>query len=229
MWKAMLGCHKLQLHIISIVSGDIKISSSQSESHRQIIINLENELSFLSSSFTKWIDAQKMYVNAINQWLVKCVLLHQKSMKRKRRPEPPPLRKFGPPIYATCGVWLDKLDNPPTEEVVNSIKDLAAEISGFLPHQDKNQGKGITKNHGRPHSDVGSNNGDLGVNLLRDVDGVGEASMDWRTSCDGFRSSLVVFLRQLNNFAEYSVNMFTELEQGIQEAKNKYGKPKPLY
>uniref|UniRef100_A0A5B6ZX80 DUF632 domain-containing protein n=1 Tax=Davidia involucrata TaxID=16924 RepID=A0A5B6ZX80_DAVIN len=65
MWEVMFQCHKLQFHIISIAynNGNSKISI-QSESHRQITIHLENELSSLYTSFTKWIGAQKSYVQA---------------------------------------------------------------------------------------------------------------------------------------------------------------------
>ncbi|KAL6976534.1 hypothetical protein U1Q18_025325 [Sarracenia purpurea var. burkii] len=209
MWEVMFDCHKRQFDIISIAydNGNIKISL-HSESHRHITIQLENELSSLSSSFTKWIGAQKTYVKAINDWLLKCVTLPQQSSKRKRRMQPQPIQKFGPPvIYITCVVWLEKLDKLPTKEVADSIKGLAGEISHFLPRQEKNQGKG---------SNPPSSNGDVAANLMRE-----EASEDWKFGFDRFRLSLVGFIDQLNNFAESSLKMFTELEKAIQEAKIK--------
>ncbi|XP_057508664.1 protein ALTERED PHOSPHATE STARVATION RESPONSE 1-like [Actinidia eriantha] len=202
MWEVMFECHKLQL-IISIPydKSNVKISL-QSEARRQITIHLENELSSLSSSFTKWIGAQKLYVKALNGWLFKCVSLPQQSSRRKRRMQTPSIRNMGPPIYVTCGVWLEKLDSLPTKEVVDSIKGLVAEITRFLPLQEKNQGKGMNPAH--------SSNDEVGINLLRD-----EASEDWITC-------LVGFIDQLKNFAESSVKMFTELEKAIQEAKTSY-------
>ena len=114
----------------------------------------------------------------------------------------PSIRNMGPPIYVTCGVWLEKLDSLPTKEVVDSIKGLVAEITRFLPLQEKNEGKGMNPAH--------SSNDEVGINLLRD-----EASEDWITC-------LVGFISQLKNFAESSVKMFTELEKAIQEAKTSY-------
>ncbi|KAA8550044.1 hypothetical protein F0562_001728 [Nyssa sinensis] len=216
MWEVMFECHNLQFHIISIAYNNRKAKISiQSESHRQITIRLEDELSSLSTSFTKWIGAQKSYVESINGWLFKCISLPQKSSKRKRRMQPPPLRKYGPPIYVTCGVWLDMLDKLPTKEVADSIKDLAAEITRFLPRQEKNQGKHM--NYPQSASWQAGSNGDSAANTLRD-----EASEDWTTSFDCFRSSLVRFLGRLNNFAESSVKMFNELQKAIQEAKDSY-------
>lgn len=204
MWEVMFECHKLQFQVISVAYNNTHSKISiKSDSHRQITIHLENELSSLSSSFTKWISAQKFYLQAINNWLVKCVSLPQKSSRRKRRvPAPPPLRNFGPPIYATCSVWLDLLDWLPSKELTDSIKSLASETSHFLPRQEKNQGK---------------SGSETAVNLLAD-----DASEDWISGFDRFRSSLVGFLGQLNNFSENSVQMYADLKKAIQDAKIKY-------
>lgn len=212
MWDVMLECHKLQFQIISIAytNGNTKISV-QSETRRHITVHLENELGTLSSSFTKWIGAQKSYVQAINQWLLKCVSIPQESTKRKRRAPVPPLRNFGPPIYVTCGVWLEKLDSKiePVKEVADSIKSLAAETACFLPRQEKKEGKSAMWK--------GDNNSDSAVNMLR-----GEASEDFISGFDHFRSSLVGFFGQLNNFAESSVKMYVDLIKAIQNAKSSY-------
>ncbi|KAJ9178460.1 hypothetical protein P3X46_010339 [Hevea brasiliensis] len=208
MWQVMFGCHKLQFHIISIAynNGSAKISI-QSESHRQITILLENELDSLSSCFTKWIGAQKSYLQAINDWLFKCVCLPQKPTKKKRKQPSPSLtlRRSGPPIYVTCGVWLEKLEDLPAKAVVEAIKGLAGETANLLPRQEKNQGKSANLGNGS----------DLGINLLRD-----EASEDCISGFERFRLSLEGFLGQLNNFAECSVKMYAELHKSIQDAKN---------
>lgn len=219
MWDVMFECHKLQFHIISVASdnGTIKISL-HSEAQKQITALLEIELSALSSSFTKWIGAQKTYVKALNEWLFKCISLPQQSSKRKKRAPRSPIRNSGPPIYVTCGVWLEKLDTLPTKEVTESIKKLGAEISRYLPRQEKNQGKGRNPLH--LTSWPAESNGEAAVNLLRD-----ESPEDWVTGSDRFGSTLVDFIAQLKNFAESSVKMFAELENDIQEAKTNYEKP----
>lgn len=212
----MFECHKLQFQIISTAytNSHARIAV-QSELRRQITAYLEYELHSLSSSFSKWIGAQKSYLEAINGWLVKCVSLQQKSSKRKRRSEPPPLRNFGPPIYATCGVWLEKLDTLPVKDVADSIKSLAGETARFLPHQEKNQEKGAKNPHITSwKADKGSESAD---NLIRD-----DSSEDWVSGFDRFRASLLRFLGQLNNFSRSSVHMYAELRQAIQDAKGKY-------
>lgn len=222
MWNVMFECHKLQFHIISEVDniGNTKISI-QSESHRHATLDLVNELSSLSSSFTKWIGAQKSYLQAIDGWLLKCVHVPQKSSKRRKRPEPGSLRSRGPPIYVTCGVWLEKLESLP-KQVADSIKELAAETFRFAPRQERNQGKDQGKDVNRPYlpSWEADNKRDS-ENLLID-----EALDDWISGFDRFQSKLVGFLGQLNNFAESSVKMYVELEEAIQGAKSRYDQSK---
>ncbi|XP_048136030.1 protein ALTERED PHOSPHATE STARVATION RESPONSE 1-like [Rhodamnia argentea] len=222
MWEVMFECHKLQFNIISVAysSSNTKIPV-YSEGHRQITLHLENELSSLSSSFTKWIGAQKTYLEAINNWLGKCILLPQKPPERKRWKPRRPLWSCGPPIYATCELWLQKLEALPSKDVAESVKGLAAEIHQFLPRQERNQGKNAKHPRTPPTPWEGGNGADLEVNTLRDY-----ASEDWTTGVDRFRSSLVGFLGKLNKYAESSVDMYTSLEKAIQESKSNYDKLK---
>ncbi|CAL5203380.1 unnamed protein product [Lathyrus oleraceus] len=217
MWETMFDCHKLQFQILSTAyyNNHARITL-HSETRKQIASYLESELHFLASSFTKWVGAQKSYLEAINGWLNKCVSLQQKTAKKKRRPQPPLLRMYGPPIYATCGIWLDKLGELPTQEVVDSIRSLASETSRFLPRQEKSHAK-VAKH---PHvasswnTDIGNESSD---NLLGD-----DASEDWMSGFDQFRASFIRFLGQLNNFSGSSVKMYMELRQAIQHSKSHY-------
>ncbi|XP_015973542.1 protein ROLLING AND ERECT LEAF 2 [Arachis duranensis] len=206
MWEVMFECHKLQFQIISVSynNSHAKIAM-HSELHRQITSYLEDELLFLSSSLTKWIGAQKSYLEAISGWLNKCVSFKQKSTRKRRKPQSELLREHGPPIYATCIVWLEKLNGLPVKDVVDSIKSLAADTARFLPHKEKNHGKGA--NH--PHI-----NGESSDNLLRD-----DISEDWASGFDRFRLSLIRFLGQLSSLSGASVTMYADLRQAIHKAK----------
>ncbi|KAL9391040.1 hypothetical protein Peur_014960 [Populus x canadensis] len=219
MWEVMFECHKLQFNIITTAYNNCNAELSiKSESHRQVTVHLEKELSSLSSSFTKWIGAQISYLQAINSWLFKCVFFPSKPAKRKRRQQEPSttLRCYGPPVYVTCGVWLDRLQTLPAKEVAESIKGLAAETARFLPRQEKNQGKNANLSSWK--ADNGS---DSAVNMLRD-----EALEDCILGFKHFRSSLEGFLGQLHRFAEDSVKMYAELEKEIQDTKSNYERVK---
>ncbi|XP_031122787.1 nitrate regulatory gene2 protein-like [Ipomoea triloba] len=217
MWETMLDCHKLQLHVVSIAHspGNIKVSIN-SDSHRQTIINLENELISLSSSFMKWIGAQKTYVEAINTWLLKCVFFEDKSSKKKRSLLIPARKAVGPPIYVICSVWMDMFESLPTKDVVDATKSLAAEVTRFLPRHEKNQAKGANP----PHHE---NGGDPGITPSRE-----DASGDFIAGYDRFQTSLATFLAQLTNFAESSVKMFTHLQKATQDHKSLYARAKVM-
>ncbi|KAG6629541.1 hypothetical protein CIPAW_14G091500 [Carya illinoinensis] len=221
MWKVMSECHKLQYDIIKSAqtNGNTKLSI-QSESHRQVTIHLEDELSSLSSSFLKWFAAQKFYLQAISGWLYKCAPVPQKSSKRKRKSEARSLRDDGPPIYVTCGNWLAKLkdleqpESSSIKQVVDTIKDLGVATARFIPHQEKNQGKDMNRSY-LPSWKAGKESDS--ENMLG-----GEAVHDWISGFDRFRSSLEAFIGQLNNFAELSMKMYVELQQEIEKAKSSY-------
>ncbi|KAH9618865.1 hypothetical protein KSS87_014146 [Heliosperma pusillum] len=208
MWEVMFECHKLQVHIITISfsNGNAKLFL-QSESRRQITVTLEDELSNLSASFTKWSNALRTYVQAINVWLHKCVSVKEKSSKKRRWAAPLQLtlRNAGPPIYTTCGVWLDSLEKLPAKEVADTIKGLAAEVSRFIPRQEKAHGKKAREK-------------DPELEMLTPHN----AYEEWDTGYDHFRSSLVIFLSQVCNFAERSVKMYMGLQTNIEEAKRTY-------
>ncbi|CAI0397303.1 unnamed protein product [Linum tenue] len=216
MWEVMFECHKLQYTIITIANTNAKISL-QSESRRQITLHLESELGSLSSTFTKWMNSQKSYLKSINDWLFTCVVLPEKTSRRtKRAPNPSStLRHFGAPIYATCGVWLDKLESLPAREVADSIKGLTTETSRFIPHQDRKQGKKMATTTELPPSWKGDND-NRSDDVAADDDNGGPRGSE------RFRSSLEGFIGQLSKFAELSVNMYKEVEKAIQDAKHQF-------
>ncbi|OWM69083.1 protein ROLLING AND ERECT LEAF 2 [Punica granatum] len=216
MWEVMFECHKRQFQIISAAQIVTDLAASmRSESHRQITLNLESDLNSLAVSFVKWINAQKSYLQSIDNWLHKCVSIPQKTTRRRRGTPAPQIRKFGPPIYVTCGVWLETLDSLPTKPVTDSIKALTVETSRFLPRQDKNRGKSLS----RAPSTLGraEDGTDSAVNKLRD-----DASEDWGSGFDCFRSGLVGFLGQLNDYSEAAVKKYAELNKAIENAKAVY-------
>lgn len=202
MWEVMFECHKLQLHIISIsFSNNTTKLSLHSESHRLVAAQLQDNLTHLSLTFTKWVNSLRTYVQAINDWLRKCVSVQEKSSKKRRWMNTPlelRLRNSGPPIYTTCGAWLDSLKELPVKEVSDAIKGLAAEVSPFLPQTQGKKG---------------------GPEMLSTPQ---ESFEDWNTGYDRFKQGLVHFLTQMGNFAERSSKMYGQLHTDIEDAKRTY-------
>ncbi|GMI88929.1 hypothetical protein like AT2G27090 [Hibiscus trionum] len=226
MWEVMSECHRRQFQIISVAykNGTMKISVL-SESHRHITAHLEHELSSLCSSFTKWIGALKAYLTTINSWLAKCVSIPQKSLKRSKRKnfKTELLRACGPPIYVTCGSWYDKLDalEPSIKQVSDSMKRLAADTSGFLPHQEKNEGKNASSAMNMSREDAAKES----TFASQKDDEISDSAYNmFRNDAlkDSFETSLVFFLGQLKSFAEASVKMYADLDREIRQAKHYY-------
>lgn len=213
MWELMSECHGLQFTIISEAYNN---SNAKITIQRQKTVYLQSELGSLSTSFMKWIAAQKFYVQAIDGWLNKCVFQPKPSKRKRRAKQLPSIRDLGPPIYVACGVWLEKLESLPTKEVTDSIKHLAAEVSSYLPREEKSQKK-IRK---WPHPS--SSNADDACDPALDVLLSNEASDEWTSHFDFFQSRLKDALDQLNNFAKLSVEKYAELEKAIQDAKSHY-------
>jgi len=203
----MLDCHKHQYNIIVAASnnGSTKLSEIRSESHRQVTMLLRFELTSLCSSFTKWISSHKSYLEAINGWLLKCIFLipvRQKS-SRRRNPQFSPRRSLAPPIFVTCRDWLKLLDELPSREVADAIKDLLDVTAHFLPRQEKGHG---TKRAGGSYEELQGH----------------DAVVDWSMNYDSLQSGLVVFLDQLKSFAEASLAKYELLQMSIAEARAAY-------
>uniref|UniRef100_A0A1D1XEW1 Histidine ammonia-lyase n=1 Tax=Anthurium amnicola TaxID=1678845 RepID=A0A1D1XEW1_9ARAE len=217
MWGVMLECHKLQFDIISVAcnNGNSKVLM-QSDYRRQAAILLEYELNGLNSSLNKWMAAHKSYLRAIYGWLVKCVFPVKQSQKpRKRNTEFSPWGVgIAPPIFVTCRHWLDVLEQLPLKDITDAIKRLAVATTNSLPHQDKNN----------RNSRILFSSLKIGRSELSDDDQMHEDQVD-RTLClDTWQKDLKSFLGQFKTFADASVEMYGNLGQAIEDARNKYEK-----
>jgi len=211
MWATMLECHRHQHDIIKLVSntGNMK-ASIRSESQFQATLLLQVELNTLCSNFQKWIASHKAYLQSLNSWLLKCVKSLQKKRKssRKKKVEADPITKYAvAPIFKTCESWINLLDDLPTD-LEDAVKDLAAHINRYVPHQEKQWG-GSKRFLSLSHS--GRSNGEMGEVQRSDP------PMD-------LQSSLEIFLGKLEMFTNISLQKYMELKEDINKAKERYEK-----
>lgn len=211
MWATMLECHRHQHDIIKLVSntGNMK-ASIRSESQFQATLLLQVELNTLCSNFQKWIASHKAYLQSLNSWLLKCVKSLQKKRKssRKKKVEADPITKYAvAPIFKTCESWINLLDDLPTD-LEDAVKDLAAHINRYVPHQEKQRG-GSKRTLSLSRS--GRSNGEMGEVQRSDP------PMD-------LQSSLEIFLRKLEMFSNISLQKYMELKEDINKAKERYEK-----
>lgn len=140
MWKVMLESHQTQNQIIAEAKslGSSGCGRVSSESQQRATVRLESELRKWHTSFSNWIAAQKAYVQALNGWLLKCIIQEPEGSLKERVPFSP--RRLGaPPIFSICKDWSVAFDALPERAVVHAIGSFAADMRTLLGHQDEEQ------------------------------------------------------------------------------------------
>ncbi|RDY06855.1 Nitrate regulatory gene2 protein, partial [Mucuna pruriens] len=122
MWKSMLECHRNQCEAIreARILGSIGSRKKSGDSHFQATKQLEQELINWTFQFSGWISAQKGYVRALNNWLMKCLLYEPEETPDGIVPFSPG-RIGAPPIFVICNQWSQALDRISEKEVVDSM------------------------------------------------------------------------------------------------------------
>ncbi|KAK4284900.1 hypothetical protein QN277_001671 [Acacia crassicarpa] len=122
MWKSMLECHRNQCEAIreARILGSIGSRKKSGDSHLSATRELEQELINWTFQFSSWVSAQKGYVRALNDWLLKCLLYEPEETADGPVPFSPS-RIGAPPIFVICNQWSQALDRISEKEVVDSM------------------------------------------------------------------------------------------------------------
>lgn len=123
MWKSMLECHRTQCLAIREARGLGPIGSGKklSDSHVDATLQFEQELVNWTFRFSTWISAQKGYVRALNNWLLKCLLYEPEETADGIVPFSPG-RIGAPPVFVICNQWSQALERISEREVVDSMR-----------------------------------------------------------------------------------------------------------
>ncbi|XP_072984352.1 uncharacterized protein [Typha latifolia] len=203
MWKAMLECHHAQFITISLAY-HVKSSSAApaSESRRQAMVLLCNEMDCFASSFQNWVTAHKSYLQALNSWLQKCVLQPQERRKG-RKVAFPPRQALSPPIFVLCSNWLTGLASVPAEELCNSIKDVISVLHESFAQQ-------VEENKVKEDSENTQDCGDLKNNEYE--------KLETATSFSCLQTSLVRLFDRLTRVSELSLKVHEDAKQATEMA-----------
>lgn len=122
MWKSMLECHHCQCEAIreARILGSVGSRKKGGDGHLMATKQLEQELINWTFQFSSWISAQKGYVRALNNWLLKCLLYEPEETADGIVPFSPG-RIGAPPIFVICNQWSQALDRISEKEVVDSM------------------------------------------------------------------------------------------------------------
>ncbi|KAJ6684643.1 F5M15.15 [Salix purpurea] len=133
MWKVMLECHRCQSQAVVETRSldDIASSMKFSDAYLEAAIQLKIELQNWNLSFSNWINAQRSYVRALNEWLLRCL-----PSEPEGRPDvgPPfsPGRTGAPPVFAFCNQWSLAIDRVSEMEVIYAMNGFFASVNQFL-------------------------------------------------------------------------------------------------
>lgn len=122
MWKSMLECHRSQCEAIreARILGSVASRKKSGDSHLLATKQLEQELINWTFQFAGWVSAQKGYVRALNNWLLKCLLYEPEETSDGIVPFSPS-RIGAPQIFVICNQWSQALDRISEKEVVDTM------------------------------------------------------------------------------------------------------------
>ncbi|OWM84006.1 hypothetical protein CDL15_Pgr004437 [Punica granatum] len=129
MWKCMLECHQTQCQVIGEGGlGPIGSGKMLSDVHLEATLQFERELINWTLRFSSWISAQKGFVKALNNWLLKCLLYEPEETPDGIAPFSPG-RIGAPPVFVICNQWTQALERISEKEVLNAMRDF---VMGLL-------------------------------------------------------------------------------------------------
>ncbi|XP_028768103.1 nitrate regulatory gene2 protein isoform X2 [Neltuma alba] len=129
MWKSMLECHRNQCEAIreARILGSIRSRKKNGDGHLLATKELEQELINWTFQFSSWVSAQKGYVRALNNWLLRCLLYEPEETPDGIVPFSPS-RIGAPPIFVICNQWSQALERISEKEVVDSMRVLTMSV-----------------------------------------------------------------------------------------------------
>ena len=135
----MLECHRSQCQVIREAKtlGSIGSGKKLSDDHLKATLQLERELISWTIRFSSWIGAQKGYVRALNNWLLKC-LYYEPEVTDDGIVPFSPSRIGAPPIFVICNQWSQAMARISEREVVDSMRIFAMSVLQ-LWQQDKSE------------------------------------------------------------------------------------------
>lgn len=233
MWRSMLECHRSQCEAISAAKRIDAITSHKhsSDASLEATLQLEHELLNWAIRFSCWFQAQKGFVRALNEWLVKCLMYEPEETVDGPVPYSPG-RIGAPPIFIICNQWAQAMQRISDKEVVDSMRDFATTVLQLWERDkvemrqrtvvDKNRERSLDKEDQKIHKElqmldkmivVSSGNNDSGMSL-------GQPVYQSETSKNGsLQTSLQRIFESMERFTATSLKAYEELLQRIQEDK----------
>ncbi|KAL3813973.1 hypothetical protein ACJIZ3_015241 [Penstemon smallii] len=233
MWKSMLECHHNQCQAIVEAKrlDAIAFSKHFSDAHFEATRQLEHDLINWTLRFSYWVSAQKGYVRALNNWLMKCLLYVPEETPDGIVPFSPG-RIGAPPIFIVCNQWWQSLDIISEKEVVDSMREFASNVlqlwdrdktemrQRMLANKDERKIKSLDKEDLKIQKEIQTLDKKIVLNSA-DENGMlltGHAVYQSETVKGGsLQASLQHVLESMEKFTANSLKVYEDLLQRIEE------------
>lgn len=233
MWKSMLECHHNQCQAIGEAKrlDAIAIRNHFSDTHFEATRQLEQDLINWTLGFSCWIGAQKGFVRALNNWLMKCLLYVPEETADGVVPFSPG-RIGAPPIFVVCNQWWQSLESVSEKEVVECMRDFASNIlhlwdqdkamlrQKMLANKDERKIKSLDKEDQKLQKQIQALDKRMVVTSTDDngMALAGQAVYQSETTKGGsLQASLQHVLEAMERFTAKSLKVYEELLQRIEE------------
>lgn len=130
MWKSMFKCHQKQFQAImesKILTLRANPGFQTDSSLTAATVELEMELLKWCSRFNEWVDAQRLYVESLNGWLMRCILQEPEETDDGLAPFSP-CRAGAPPIFTVCSDWCQAMERIAENVVADAMHDFAISL-----------------------------------------------------------------------------------------------------
>ncbi|GLT94491.1 hypothetical protein SLE2022_122290 [Rubroshorea leprosula] len=132
MWKEMLECHGCQFQTV-IEAKCLKVISLKGkldDDHHEVAMQLKLELQKWCLCFCNWFEAQKGYVKALSEWLLRCLQYEPKETDDGMQPAP---ERYGaPPLVLIIYQWSQAMNILQEKKVVKAMHELFTAINCLL-------------------------------------------------------------------------------------------------
>ncbi|KDP32816.1 hypothetical protein JCGZ_12108 [Jatropha curcas] len=140
MWKSMLRCHQKQFQAImeSKVQSLKANTGLRRDSGLRATLELETELMNWCTCFHNWVNTQKSYIESLNEWLLRCLIIEPEETADGIAPFSPS-RMGAPPIFIICHDWYQAMVRISEKAVENAMLDFASNLHQLWERQDEEQ------------------------------------------------------------------------------------------
>ncbi|XP_076931968.1 uncharacterized protein LOC143597325 [Bidens hawaiensis] len=228
MWRSMQECHHIQCEAINPAKRIDSIASHKHSSDTSLdaTLKLEHELLNWAIRFSCWFGAQKGFVKALNEWLLKCLMYEPEQTVDGPVPYSPG-RLGAPAIFVICNQWAQAMQSISEKEVVESMRNFATNVLQLWERDkvemrqrtvvDKNQDRNMDKEDQKIHKELQMLDRMIIVSSGNDMSLGHHVYQSETSKAISLQTSLQRVFESMEQFTAASLKAYEELLRRIQE------------